>query len=879
MKDLIGVIYRPNSQPKADIDIFISTLNDILEIINDEKKKMTLMGDFNIDLLSYTKHEKTNTFIDSIFSSGFIPQITKPTRITQSSATLIDHIYTNEISPDPINGIITNDVADHCGIFHMRKSKTKQTESNTQIKKRFYSETNIEYFREILNDTDFTFVNQYNCPNEAYNHFIMKYKEAFDKAFPEKLIQPNKRYIAREPWVSREILEASKRKRKLLNLKNKRPSPENLQNYIQFRNEFNHKKRRLKFEYFRDKLNENKHSMKNTWNIIKTALNKQNDKSNFPHSFEIDGKQVTNPLSIATSFNKYYTDIGKITSQNVPKSNRKYTDYLKNPNINSIFIEPVDEHMISEIVNKLKPKLSSGHDHIPTKILKQSIDKVIAPVTYIINISLMAGIFPDALKLAKVVPIYKSSKKNELRSYRPVSILPAFSKIFEKIMNNKLTSFFDSQNLFYPHQYGFRSKHSTVHPILHLLNTCAEANNSRSKSLTMSIMCDLSKAFDVISHDILIKKLDYYGIRGLAKNWLISYLSNRKQFVDFSNNLSDPIEIEYGVPQGSILGPLLYLIYVNDIGTCTNGHIYSFADDTTLVISDEKPDVLFQKSNIAVDKLYNWFCANGLSLNPQKTKYIIIKSPRSNCDFTNLEIKINGSKLERIGLGNKEKSTKFLGVHIDEYLNWKPHLNFINGKISRALFGIRQVKNILPKDCLKTLYHAIIHPYIDYCLLAWGGASSSTLNRTNTLQKKALRVISKSNYNSHTEPILKQLKILKLRDQYELNVTLFMHKYINNKLPSSFQNIFKLNHQVQINHNTRQANQMYISRCFSNFSEKLPLFEFPKIWNKWRNEISCLPENVSLNKMKKTVTSVMLDAYASHIQCQNPLCKDCRNLN
>ena len=203
---------------------------------------------------------------------------------------------------------------------------------------------------------------------------------------------------------------------------------------------------------------------------------------------------------------------------------------------------------------------------------------------------------------------------------------------------------------------------------------CTEADNSKPKQLTAAILCDLSKAFDVINYDILFEKLDHYGIRGIAKNWLVNYLSNRKQFVVFKNAKSKHCKIDCGVPQGSILGPLLYLIYVNDIGNCTEEHLLSFADDTTLILSSSDEISLFHKANLEMDNLYDWFCANRLSLNPQKTKYIIIKAPRAKCDLTGLNISINGTPLSRVVKGCKERSTKFLGVYIDDTLSWKSHV-------------------------------------------------------------------------------------------------------------------------------------------------------------------------------------------------------------
>jgi hypothetical protein len=257
-------------------------------------------------------------------------------------------------------------------------------------------------------------------------------------------------------------------------------------------------------------LETNKNNMKNLWTILKQAIGKQRNKSNFPSTFTINNKQVSVKSEITESFNNYFSNIGIATSQNIPKSKQSYTNYL-NRSIgisNSIFIEPVDSSYIIETANKLKPKLSSGHDEISTKLLKETLLEIIIPITHIINRSLDSGIVPDQLK---VIPIYKASDSDQLRNYRPISLLPAFSKLIEKIMYNKVMSFLNSNNILYKHQYGFRPKHSTIHPIIHLINHCAKANNANPQQYTMSIFCDLSKAFDVINHEILIKKTKYLG--------------------------------------------------------------------------------------------------------------------------------------------------------------------------------------------------------------------------------------------------------------------------------------------------------------------------------------------------------------------------------
>ena len=349
-------------------------------------------------------------------------------------------------------------------------------------------------------------------------------------------------------------------------------------------------------------------------------------------------------------------------------------------------------------------------------------------------------------------------------------------------------------------------------------------------------------------------------------------MSDREQFVDFDNNKSSTQKIECGVPQGSILGPLLYLIYVNDIATCTHGNILSFADDTALFLSDSNLGNLFTNANVEVNKLFNWFCANRLSLNPTKTKALVISNSNNPVNSVDQQLYINGTPLTQIGSNFHEKSTKFLGLHLDDILSWKHHLAHINRKISYALFMIKQVKHFLPANSLKTLYYALIHPHLSYGILAWGNANSSILKKTEILQKRAIRTINRANYNSHTEPLFKKCGILKLNDLYESQVALFMRDYVSNILPMSFDKLYHFNYEIQKDHETRQSNQMYIQRCNSAFAGKLPLYKFPLIWNKWCN---VLPNISSRSHFKKQLTKCIISSYSNSVNCSNKICTDC----
>ena len=617
-------------------------------------------------------------------------------------------------------------------------------------------------------------------------------------------------------------------------------------------------------------IEENKFNMKKTWTVLNEIIGRKNDKSNFAQEFIIGGNSVKDKTIIAESFNDYFSKIGHETGQNVPSTDVNYSDFLSNQHPYSMFIDPVVPCDITNTAHKLKSKSSFGHDEISTKLLKKTINNITLPITHIVNRSFITGIVPDQMKIAKVVPVFKSSDRSSIKNYRPISLLTSFSKLLEKIMYDKVMNFLNANNILYEHQYGFRAKHSTMHPIMHFINHCAEATNKDPSEYTLAVFCDLSKAFDVINHKILLHKLKSYGIRGLANDWFSSYLSNRTQFVEIDGQNSSRKQIMCGVPQGSILGPLLFLLYVNDIHQACESSILSFADDTTLYISDHNLISLFGKVNEEINKLYKWFCANKLSLNANKTKYIVIRPKHRRCDLDNMNVLINDIPLNRIGQNCVDTSVKFLGICIDEHLTWKKHIQQVNCKISKAMFAIKQVTNLLPGSLLRKLYFALVHPHLNYGILSWGNAGQ-LLRKTITLQKRAIRSINKATYNSHTDPLFRSSQILKVPDLYLYQSTLFMFDYVNKNLPSSFNNVFPYNRDIQTIRQTRQSDLLYVPRCTSSFANKLPFYTLPKLWNQWADCAS-----FSRNQFKHHIKSLTILGYKTQVKCSYAYCKHCR---
>ena len=271
----------------------------------------------------------------------------------------------------------------------------------------------------------------------------------------------------------------------------------------------------------------------------------------------------------------------------------------------------------------MKPKTSQGHDHISTKLLKETIYLILIPLTHIINQSFISGIVPETMKIAKIIPIFKNGNQEIMNNYRPISLLPAFSKLLEKLVCKRLTSFLETNHILYRHQYGFRKQHSIIHPILHLLKYISENNDKPTKDITLAVFIDLSKAFDTICHTTLLNKLNFYGIRGITNEWFKSYLTQRKQYTVINSSKSALEYITCGVPQGSIIGPIIFLLYINDINYGTSLNVLSYADDTTIYTSNSNADTLYAEVNKELIKLDDWFRANKLPLNVKKTNYSI----------------------------------------------------------------------------------------------------------------------------------------------------------------------------------------------------------------------------------------------------------------
>ena len=439
-----------------------------------------------------------------------------------------------------------------------------------------------------------------------------------------------------------------------------------------YRNKLNHllkvSKRKYYNEYFLVNVNDNKR----IWNGIKQIVHFKPETSQKIIKIVKNNIEVNDPETIADAFNTYFANVGTNLAKEILKVQKYPLDYIKSPLLNSFYIFPTTATEIETEISSLKDGKACGSYSIPVPALKILSAVIGKPLEILFNAFFSTGIVPSSLKLANVIPVYKKDSQFCLCNYRPISLLSIFNKLLEKLICCRLLDFLEKEKIFYDKQFGFRTKHSTDHAVLSIIDKIQRAIDDRDFSC--GIFLDLSKAFDTVDHTILIKKLECYGIRGNAKNWFTSYLSNRQQTVTVNKITSNPTTISCGIPQGSVLGPVLFLLYINDFNQSSDlFDFHLFADDANLFYRHKSLSILESDINNELVNINTWLCANKLSLNIKKSNFVLFHPPQRKITLQ-VKLYISGTSLQ------KENCIKYLGIMIDSNLSWKSQISCISKK-------------------------------------------------------------------------------------------------------------------------------------------------------------------------------------------------------
>ena len=850
---LIGVTYKP---PRTTIENYTTILKDLLDKIGNSRsnhKSCYLAGDFNIDLLKSDNNENISSFFNSLLSYSYFPTIIKPTRITDTTATLIDNIYTNVF--DVVNnlqtGILYTDISDHLPVFIIQYGQAK-TPQYKNISKRIYSKQAEKGFIDDVSAVDWSSLYDNNDPDWQYNYLMDTINNIYNLHFPIKSCRV-KVNSTKTPWITPGILKSIRRKNKLYRLKIKNPTQKNVakfRNYI-YRNKLNHLIRFTKKSYYNDMLNCAQSNVRTKWKVINEMLNKKKTKRKEFPSIQHNNKQHKDKTDIANIFNTFFTNVGPSLAKKFPNNNlNKHRDWMNISCETDFNIPLISAHSVLDELYNLDESKAVGQRDLPISYIKKVAEQIHQPLLFIFNTSLITSRVPDAMKVAKVIPIFKSGSTELVSNYRPISLLPTFSKIFEKLVCSALTNHLESNKLLFDYQFGFRKKRSTIQAALDFVTRITDAIDNGN--IPLGVFLDLSKAFDTVSHEILLDKLSFYGLSPLTLRWFKSYLENRRQYVCIDETFSEPKKITYGIPQGSTLGPILFLIFVNDVQFVTkSAHLLLYADDMNLLYSHKKLKNTVELLNKEFALLNDWFDANKLTVNVSKTKYIMFgtkqKLRSTMTDGVESQLFLTPGQAF-----NRASSTRFLGLELDSNLKWNQQIDYISRKIAKSIGILYKCRHYLDLATLKNLYYSFIYPYISYGALIWGSNYKTKILPLHILQKRALRVITFSDSRTPSRPLFQNLEILNVFEIVKLQLCEIAYNFANDQLLDLFTDYFHdLNSVHTYNTRSKTNKNLYIPRQRLNYGKFGIKFAAASQWNEVPIEIKNSPSLSCFRKAYK----------------------------
>ena len=777
---MVGQVYRP---PNSDI-VWNEIFEDCLENALKEEKEMYILGDMNRDLLNEQINRVWTEYMEPF---GLTQLVSEATRVTRDSSTLIDHVYSN--CPENVTSVNVPKIglSDHFPVFFTRKMHVQPVKrTHYSITYRSFKNFDENKFRADIQAVPWNLIHLFDDADDAQEAWNDLFLEVVDKNIPVK--QHRVKNINQPQWLTPDILDAMK-------CRDRHKSLGNNDEYKYWRNKVLSLIKRAKQEKYEAYIENNKGKPGSIYKLFQEVgagkgIQKQNNISAIKNK---DGLCTEDPTEMANTFNDFFVNVAsKIKEPVIDTNHDQLKDFCKNkiPEGTKFEIPSIEILNVSKYLLNIDVTKATGTDNIGPRLLKIAAPYIVSEITYICNKSIDTSSYPCKWKEAKVSPLHKQGPHDDVNNYRPISILPVLSKILERHVSDHLLSYLNHNDLLHKTQSGFRSQHSCETALTHMIDSWLEAiDNGKMVGL---VLVDFKKAFDLVDHKILLRKLEMYGIKNETLQWFTSYLTERRQQVKVNNSNSSFKPVSCGVPQGSILGPLLFLIFINDLPLCINNvFIDLYADDTTLYFIHTSQEIIEQNLQAALNELQLWCKSNGMMLNSAKTKvmFVTTNQKRHRLDNDKLKLFYNDEELQAID------NDKILGVFVDNNLTWSGHVKHVTKKITSNIWLLSKIKAFLSKEHRVQFYKSYIQPHIDFCNIVWGGTSEANKMMIFRLQKRACRVILDYNVDD-SEEAMKSLNIHSIYDRVFLRKAKFMFKVFHEKAPVYINENFKLRSNV-----------------------------------------------------------------------------------
>ena len=856
-----SVIVNTYRSPSRKVDKYIENVENLLSKLDRflKNKQVLIVGDFNIDLVKYEHDKNSQSLVETMENRGCAQLISRPTRITDHSSTLIDHIYTNNLCNIVSTSVLTTDMSDHLATYALVDLKSTtvtmslSTSNANDSEFRLFNAANNETYREFTRNETWYIPNDLGA-NAKYDYLMDTYGKHYNNAYPlmnNRCRRKNERKVPK-PWILPWLENACERKNKFYHIWIAERTIESKRRYERMKS-FTEKHCTLARKKFMSKyFDEHKSNSRKQWQMINNLLSRKPKKRETIRLKDENGDIINDPSKVADRFIEHFAN----TPSNIKRTLQEKSnpdaifEYMPKSAVNSIFLRTVDPSEIDCVIKDLENKATLDTRAGPLKVANEN-KQFSNSVADVVTTSFREGVFPEKLKMARVIPIHKGGVKTDVSNYRPISLLPIFSKIYEKLMHKRIMEYLDKYNILCENQYGFRSGRSCEHALLNAQHTVLDTLNN--KKVALLLLIDYSKAFDLVEHTVILNKLYHYGIRGKAHEWFKSYLGNRKQFVHANGVDSQTRDLEYGVPQGSILGPLLFILYINDLPNISKlAKFILYADDANIFITGDSVNEVMATLNELSPILVSWVSLNGLKLNLKKTNFMIFS--RNKKRHQNIpEVIIDGTVIEQ------KTEARFLGVIIDDKLSWSAHINAVRRKMTRYTGIMYRLKNQLPVKVRLQIYHSFVQCHLNYCSTVWGFSSKSLLDSLFRAQKRGIRAVmpgfvryfyTDGEYPSHTKSCFNEYKIPTIYNLIFINSTLMMHRifWLPSTLPPSIHNLISPQAPIvddTMNDDISQWQKIYSGVVYQkSLSYKGPLLYLhknqPKIDQKRFNNIKIL---------------------------------------